>query len=103
MTTPRLAAWCALAVLVAGPPVPPVLAQTPAPVRTVPSVDLTRYAGDWFEVARFPNRFQRRCTGDVRASYALRPDGQIDVLNRCRTADGEISAKGLAQIGRAHV
>ena len=41
-------------------------------VRTVPFVDLDRYAGDWFEIARFPNRFQQKCVGDVRASYARR-------------------------------
>ena len=41
-------------------------AQTPAPVRTVPSVDLDRYAGTWFEIARFPNRFQRQLVGSGR-------------------------------------
>ena len=76
----------------------PAQAQTPAPVRTVPFVDLHRYAGDWFEIARFPNRFQRRCIGDVRASYARRPDGRIDVVNRCRTVDGETEARGVARI-----
>jgi apolipoprotein D and lipocalin family protein len=73
-------------------------AQTLTPVRTVPSVDLNRYAGDWFEIARFPNRFQRQCTGDVRASYARRPDGRLDVVNRCRTAHGETEARGVARI-----
>jgi apolipoprotein D and lipocalin family protein len=48
-------------------------AQTPPPVRTVPFVDLDRRAGDWSEIARFPNRFQRQCVGDVRATYARRP------------------------------
>jgi lipocalin/uncharacterized protein YbjT (DUF2867 family) len=73
-------------------------AQAPMPVRTVPAVDLNRYAGDWFEIARFPNRFQRQCVGDVRASYARRPDGRLDVVNRCRTADGETEARGVARI-----
>ena len=73
-------------------------AQTPTPVRTVAFVDLDRYAGDWFEIARFPNRFQRQCVGDVRASYARRPDGRLDVVNRCRTADGPIEARGVARI-----
>jgi apolipoprotein D and lipocalin family protein len=75
-----------------------VSAQTLAPVRTVPSVDLDRYAGDWFEIARYPNRFQRQCVGDVRANYARRPDGRVDVVNRCRTADGETEARGVARI-----
>jgi apolipoprotein D and lipocalin family protein len=72
--------------------------QDAASLATVPKVDLARYAGDWFEVARLPNRFQNRCVGDVRASYALRDDGRIDVVNRCRTEDGAIDARGVARI-----
>jgi apolipoprotein D and lipocalin family protein len=68
------------------------------PVRTVESVDLRRYAGDWYEVARLPNRFQRRCLGDVRATYTVRPGGRLDVLNQCRTAGGAIAAKGIARV-----
>src|SRR5688572_5610884 len=70
--------------LLAAPPSSPTFAQTP-PVRTVERVDLARYTGEWVEVARFPNRFQQKCTGDVRASYRRREDGRIDVTNRCRT------------------
>jgi len=72
--------------------------QEPSPVRAVETVDLERYAGDWYEVARFPNRFQRRCVSDVRARYVIRTDGQLDVLNQCRTADGVIDARGVARI-----
>lgn len=68
------------------------------PVRTVEQVDLHRYLGDWFEIARFPNRFQRNCAGDVRASYASRADGRLDVINRCRTADGIVEARGVARV-----
>ena len=71
---------------------------TGAPVRTVSLVDLDRYAGDWFEIARFPNRFQRQCLGDVRASYARRADGRLDVVNRCRTAGGQTEARGVARL-----
>jgi apolipoprotein D and lipocalin family protein len=73
-------------------------AETRPPVRTVPFVDLNRYIGDWFEIARFPNRFQRQCIGDVRASYARRPDGRLDVVNRCRTIEGQTEAAGVARI-----
>lgn len=72
--------------------------QNDRPVRTVDHVDLNRYVGDWFEIARFPNRFQRACVGDVRASYAWRDDGRIDVINRCATADGVDEARGLAKV-----
>lgn len=69
------------------------------PVRTVAAVNLDRYAGDWLEVARFPNRFQDKCTGEVRATYARRADGRIDVTNRCRTADGSMDdAMGIARV-----
>ena len=69
------------------------------PVHTVAAVDLDRYAGDWFEVARFPNRFQRQCASDVRASYARRSDGRIDVINRCRVEDGSTTeAQGVARV-----
>ena len=74
-------------------------AQSAGPVRTVNAVDLSRYVGDWFEIARFPNRFQRRCVGDVRASYVRRSDGRIDVINRCRVSDGTVTeARGVARV-----
>ena len=68
------------------------------PVQTVDKVDLSRYVGEWFEIARFPNRFQRQCLGDVRASYSRRADRRIDVVNRCRSADGPTEAHGVARI-----
>jgi apolipoprotein D and lipocalin family protein len=67
-------------------------------IQTVGAVDLDRYAGTWFEIARYPNRFQRDCTGDVTATYSRRDDGRIDVLNRCQTEEGEISAHGIARV-----
>lgn len=58
------------------------------PLTTVPSVDLKRYSGKWHEVARYPNWFQRSCTGGVTAEYTPLPDGAIRVVNSCRKADG---------------
>ena len=55
------------------------------PLPLVPRVDPARYVGTWYEVTKLPNFFQRRCLSDTRATYALRPDGRIDVINRCRT------------------
>jgi apolipoprotein D and lipocalin family protein len=90
--------WAAM-VAIAAAMLQPANARAQAPaVRTVPFVDLSRYAGDWFEIARFENRFQRQCVGDVRASYARRADGRIDVVNRCRTADGQTEARGVARL-----
>lgn len=73
------------------------------PPDTVDRVDLARYEGRWYEIARFPNSFQdgrgRRCVG-VTADYAREPDGTVSVVNRCRNAmdDGrEIVARGWAR------
>src|SRR4029079_612769 len=74
------------------------LARDPRPVTPVASVDLERYAGDWFEIARLPNWFERRCVADVTASYRLRPDGRLDVVNRCRTRKGSLTARGVARV-----
>ena len=66
----------------------PVQAQQTMPeVDTVASVNIERYAGKWFEIARFPNRFQTVCAGNVTAEYQLRTDGGIDVINRCQKMD----------------
>jgi len=73
-------------------------AKTNRPLATVGSVDLNRYSGEWHEIARYPNWFQRKCTGAVTARYTPRPDGSIEVLNTCRKADGAMeSAKGTAR------
>jgi apolipoprotein D and lipocalin family protein len=71
---------------------------TAAPLDVVPAVDLNRYMGKWYEIARLPNRFQRDCASDISAEYTLRPDGRIAVKNQCRTADGRLkTAKGTAK------
>ncbi len=91
----RLAA-AAVITLMAGPW---SAAAAPASVPTVvPSVDLSRYAGRWYEIARYPNRFQKQCVSDVTAEYVPQPDGRITVINRCRRADGTWDeAKGVAR------
>jgi len=61
------------------------------PLRVVPSVDLARYAGLWYEVARLPNRFEEKCAGDVTAEYTLLKEGRVRVVNRCRKKDGEMT------------
>ena len=58
------------------------------PLATIPALDLKRYLGTWYEIAKFPNSFQKKCVGFTTATYALREDGRVDVTNRCRLADG---------------
>jgi apolipoprotein D and lipocalin family protein len=70
------------------------------PLETVADVDLQRYTGTWYEIARFPHRFQKDCYA-TRAVYTLREDGLIGVYNECRrgAADGPIKAvKGKARV-----
>jgi apolipoprotein D and lipocalin family protein len=72
------------------------LAQTP--VASVPSVDLARYSGKWFEIASFPMFFQRNCVADATAEYAAAADGALTVQNRCRTESGFDEATGKATV-----
>ena len=73
--------------------------DTTAEVQTVGAVDLSRYVGDWYEVARLPNRFEAKCAADIMASYRRLEGGTIEVTNSCRKGDGTITtAKGLARI-----
>jgi apolipoprotein D and lipocalin family protein len=69
-------------------------------LQVVPHVDLQKYLGTWYEIARFPHRFQEGCVGTT-AEYTLLENGKIGVLNQCRkeTLDGKItSAKGEAWV-----
>lgn len=69
------------------------------PPATVAEVDLSRYMGRWHEIARLPNDFQDQCVADAIANYSLREDGRIDVVNRCRTSDGEMeTVRGIARV-----
>jgi apolipoprotein D and lipocalin family protein len=70
----------------------------PAPLPTVASVDLPRYMGSWYEIAKLPNRFQASCASDTVARYRLQADG-VEVFNRCRHADGSVdSIRGRATV-----
>ena len=68
------------------------------PVKTIASLDVPRYMGTWYEIAKFPNWFQKKCVSNTQAVYSIRTDGNLKVLNSCKTADGEISqAEGTAR------
>jgi apolipoprotein D and lipocalin family protein len=70
------------------------------PPTTVAKVDLQRYLGTWYEIARYPNKFEKDCVG-VTATYTLKPNGKVRVENRARlkTLDGA----SKAAIGTAYV
>jgi apolipoprotein D and lipocalin family protein len=74
--------------------------QTSSPLPVVPYVDVNRYTGVWYEIARYAHSFQEGCVGS-KATYTLRDDGKISVLNECydKSFSGKIrSAKGKAWV-----
>lgn len=74
-------------------------AQTKEKPTTVQSVDLNKYKGVWYEIARYPNKFQDQCVSDVSAEYVLEKDGGIVVTNKCKNDKDKIEeAKGKARI-----
>jgi len=52
-------------------------------------VDLDRFVGSWFEIARLPDKQDQECVSDARATYARTEDG-LRLLSLCRRADGSI-------------
>ena len=73
--------------------------QTGDEPTTVEDVDLERYVGLWYEIAKIPNKFQRKCAGGTTAFYSFRDDGNINVVNRCLDSAGNtVSAVGLAKV-----
>ena len=58
-------------------------------LQAVSSVDLNRYMGDWYEIARTPNRYESDCASDASAHYQLLPDGRVAIKNECRTSRGK--------------
>lgn len=99
-TALRLAIIAASALALAG--CATLLARGPVGNTAVPqpakAVDIQRYLGRWYELARFEQSFQRDCDG-VTADYALRDDGKISVINRCRKPDGTMDeARGKAKV-----
>lgn len=75
------------------------VAGTAAPLETAGHVDLGRYLGRWYEIARYPNRFERKCDRDVTAEYSMKEKDGIRVVNACVTAAG----KSDQSVGTARV
>jgi lipocalin len=94
-------AFALLAGPLLGAPLSSEQAASTSPLTAVDHVDLRRYAGKWYEIARYPNRFQRNCQSDTTAVYTLRDDGKVQVVNACREKNGKITtARGAAKVGR---
>jgi len=67
------------------------------PLRTVETIELNRYMGKWYEIASFPTSFQEGCSHTT-ADYAMRSDGDVDVLNRCIKEGEEDASDGRVRV-----
>lgn len=75
-----------------------IIAQQNTPT-TVKNVNLNKYTGLWYEIAKIPNRFQKHCVSGTTAEYKLMQDGKIEVINSCIDDEGERdAADGVARV-----
>lgn len=65
--------------------------DAPGALATITTLDVPRYMGTWYEIAKYPNRFQKKCVRNTRADYSAQADGTVRVLNRCTTKEGDVS------------
>lgn len=69
------------------------------PLTAVAHVDPQRYAGRWFEIARFPARFERKCEKNTTASYHLVGPRHLRIVNACTRSDGRLEViEGTARV-----
>jgi len=75
------------------------MSQTSLPNQPVTQLDLERYLGQWHEIAHLPMYFQRKCRDHITATYSHLANGQVRVVNACRTHDGNVeTAEGVARL-----
>ncbi|MGE0828106.1 MAG: lipocalin family protein [Hyphomonadaceae bacterium] len=98
MKTYLIAAFLALGL--AGCALPPVNRDSSIPLGGVATIEPTRYAGLWYEIARYPNSFEENCFA-VTAEYRQRQDGRLDVINICR--EGNVEGRERRALGRARI
>lgn len=68
----------------------PAFSSEPVPaLQPIESLDIPRYMGTWFEISKYPNRFQKQCVRNTSAEYSLQADGAVQVINRCQLVNGE--------------
>lgn len=98
MPSRRSQLWIAASAVLAGTAAVAAARRRPdAPLRTEAHVDLDRYLGRWYEIARLPTRFEAGLT-HVTADYRRLPDGAVEVVNRGRRKDTLKTATGRATV-----
>jgi apolipoprotein D and lipocalin family protein len=71
-------------------------------LKTVEYIDLERYVGKWYEVARLDQRFQRGCINST-AEYSIKKNKNIKVLNKCTKIKKNGKKKNISSVGNAWV
>ena len=66
----------------------PLVSFAEQPVKSIAELDISRYMGTWYEIAKLPNWFQRKCIQGTQAQYKILGPKQIEVTNKCTTATG---------------
>lgn len=66
----------------------PSASHAAPPLQPLAQLEVAPYMGRWYQVAYYPNFFQRQCVSDTSATYRDRGDGTVEVTNRCRTSTG---------------
>lgn len=69
------------------------MADGQPPLTSVETLDVGRYLGTWYEIAKYPNWFQRHCVANTTAEYGKAADNQLSVTNRCVEEDGTVLEK----------
>ncbi len=64
---------------------------------SIPELEVSGYMGRWYQLALYPNRFQKQCLSDSSAQYRLLDDKQIEVINSCKTMEGTEVVSGIAK------
>jgi len=83
-----LSTLCLALVVHAQSPASVPAVPAPGPLTPIASLDVPRYMGTWYEIAKYPNKFQKKCVAETRAQYQLQAKGTVQVTNRCKTEDG---------------
>ena len=68
------------------------------PLQTVQKVDINRYLGTWYEIARYEHFFEKDCK-NVSANYSMLDEQTIKVVNRCTNM---LTNEKKEAIGRAY-
>ncbi len=97
----KIAALCLSSLILLGCTSAPLKQAVAAPLpalQAVPSIDLNRYQGLWYQITYYPNAFQKQCVSGTTANYQGISNGQVIVTNTCTKADGSLSqVVGLAR------